>query len=78
MPNLTCDEGGVLKEVDLFWERKIDDDAFKMKIFIKKKCLSNLKIRQAELNQGGGVTAEVDLFWKREIDSNVINLISMS
>lgn len=36
MPNLTCDEGGVLKEVDLFWERKIesDDDAFKMKIFI--------------------------------------------
>lgn len=37
MPNLTCDEGGVLKEVDLFWERKIDDDAFKMKIFTKKK-----------------------------------------
>lgn len=38
MPNLTCDEGGVLKEVDLFWEREIDDDTFKM-----KKCLSNLK-----------------------------------
>lgn len=35
MPNLTCDEGGVLKEVDLFWE--IDDDTFKMKIFTKKK-----------------------------------------
>lgn len=37
MPNLTCDEDGVLKEVDLFWEREIDDDTFKMKIFTKKK-----------------------------------------
>lgn len=33
MFNLICDEGGVFKEVDLFWERKIDDDVFKMKIF---------------------------------------------
>lgn len=40
MPNLTCDEGGVLKEVDLFWEREIDDDTCTFKM---KKCLSNLK-----------------------------------
>lgn len=33
MLNLTCEEGGVLKEVDLFWERKIDNDTFAMKIF---------------------------------------------
>lgn len=50
----------------------------KWKFLDKKKCLRNLKIRYAELNQDGGVTAEVDLFWKREIDSNVINIITMS
>lgn len=33
MLNLTYEEGGVLKEVDLFCEREIDDDTFKMKIF---------------------------------------------
>lgn len=33
MLNLTCEEGGVLIEVDLFCEREIDDDTFKMKIF---------------------------------------------
>lgn len=33
MLNLTCEEGGVLKKVDLFCEREIDDDTLKMKIF---------------------------------------------
>lgn len=33
MLNLTCDEGGVLKEIDLFWVREIDDDTFNIKIF---------------------------------------------
>lgn len=33
MFNLICEEGGGFVEVDLFCEREIDDDIFKMKIF---------------------------------------------
>lgn len=32
MLNLICEEGGVIKEIDLFWEMEIDG-TFNMKIF---------------------------------------------
>lgn len=78
MLNLTCEEGGVLKRSTCSVRGKLMMILLKWKFLDKKKCLRNLKIRYAELNQDGGVPTEVDLFWKREIDSNVINIITMS